>query len=393
MTLRESLLRFPLFALLPSRQMDEWLDASEDHEFAAGELLFREGSTGEWLYVVDQGRVRIVRSLKRGREIPVGIAGPGDVFGDYALLRPHENTATCRAVIDSRIARLPLQQLRAALSADITSNLKRWLQLHAVLHCLRGGPVLGFMSASSALRHLDYLEPTKFQQGTTIQADGLGENYWYFVEQGSVALHLPDGSVRDLKNGDCFGERALLNWKGLPIAVATEETSCLRISRADFCEDELQSANGQTITFAGGAKGDYVWLGQKGSWDCGLACLRMVASFHRRHLALDKLGTHAKGDDACLSLRDLQLFAQSAGLIGQAVRVDSSHLEDVTLPAIAHLKSGHFVVLFEHGHRGVVIGDPATSIVSLTEPEFWRMASGSMLLMEPSTIPHSSRTI
>ena len=40
---------------------------------------------------------------------------PGDVFGEYALLAPGNNTATCRTAAPSRLLRLPLAPLQGAL--------------------------------------------------------------------------------------------------------------------------------------------------------------------------------------------------------------------------------------------------------------------------------------
>jgi ABC-type bacteriocin/lantibiotic exporter with double-glycine peptidase domain len=54
--------------------------------------------------------------------------------------------------------------------------------------------------------------------------------------------------------------------------------------------------------------------------------------------------------------------AAEVGLPCQAVRVSVDRLGQVSLPAIAHLSSGHYVVLHELGAGGVVVGDPATGI-------------------------------
>ena len=68
--------------------------------------IFQENTPGAWVYLVVSGRVRIVRQLG-AREITLGMLQPGDLFGEYALLPPGHNTATCRSAAPSRLLRLP----------------------------------------------------------------------------------------------------------------------------------------------------------------------------------------------------------------------------------------------------------------------------------------------
>src|SRR5207249_38516 len=81
-----------------------------------------------------------------------------------------------------------------------------------------------------------------------------------------------------------------------------------------------------------------------------------------------------------MSLRQLLEAAASLGLRGQAVRVGPEQLGRVTLPAIAHLLSDHYVVLYELRPESVVVGDPAMGVVTLSIPRFWQAWSGNLLL-------------
>ena len=151
---------------------------------------------------------------------------PGDVFGEYALLPPGRNTATCRTAAPSRLLRLPLAPLRTALQGQKTvwRNLKNWLRLHTLLHFRRERAFLGFMSAESGLKLLDRLKPATFSAGETIQANGLAADTWHLIDRGTVRLQTGDepeatGGV-DLSPGETFGERGLLGSGDLPTAVA-----------------------------------------------------------------------------------------------------------------------------------------------------------------------------
>ena len=54
--------------------------------FAKGMIIFHKGGTGQTLYIIESGKVRIFILSESGQEISVNVYGPGDVFGELALL-------------------------------------------------------------------------------------------------------------------------------------------------------------------------------------------------------------------------------------------------------------------------------------------------------------------
>lgn len=76
--------------------------SGETLEYSNGDLVFAEGSPGDYLYVVAEGGVAV---RKHGEVVDTVIAefGPGDMFGEMALVdaRPHSAQAT--AVGDTRV--------------------------------------------------------------------------------------------------------------------------------------------------------------------------------------------------------------------------------------------------------------------------------------------------
>ena len=53
--------------------------------YRKGSLLIQEGDVGETLFVIQAGRVRAFSADERGREITLGLYGPGDYVGEMAL--------------------------------------------------------------------------------------------------------------------------------------------------------------------------------------------------------------------------------------------------------------------------------------------------------------------
>jgi len=51
-----------------------------------GELIVSQGSAGESLYIVARGQIRVYLSDETGKEIILGLEGPGAIFGEIAVL-------------------------------------------------------------------------------------------------------------------------------------------------------------------------------------------------------------------------------------------------------------------------------------------------------------------
>jgi diguanylate cyclase (GGDEF)-like protein len=67
------------------------------HDYRQDEVLFREGDVGEELYIVGVGRVASLIRLADGTDHQVGEFGPGDFFGEMAIIEQAPRSATCLA--------------------------------------------------------------------------------------------------------------------------------------------------------------------------------------------------------------------------------------------------------------------------------------------------------
>ena len=87
-------------------------------EFPAGTVVFREGDAGADMFIVESGQVDIVRKA-RGNE-PVASLGPGDFFGEMAILEDRPRFAGAVARTNVRALRIE----RAAFTDMLKQNVE-----------------------------------------------------------------------------------------------------------------------------------------------------------------------------------------------------------------------------------------------------------------------------
>jgi CRP-like cAMP-binding protein len=67
-----------------------------------GQIIFEEGSHGDWIYAIESGAVELSKATKGGRAVIV-VLQSGDVFGEIAFLARIPRTATARAVGETTV--------------------------------------------------------------------------------------------------------------------------------------------------------------------------------------------------------------------------------------------------------------------------------------------------
>jgi CRP-like cAMP-binding protein len=88
--------------------------------FAAGSVIVAQGEAGESAYIIVEGQCEAYRAAN-GRETLLRRMGPGDVFGETAVLAKKPRTASVRAATDVELM---------VVTSDLLSNalgLNRWM--------------------------------------------------------------------------------------------------------------------------------------------------------------------------------------------------------------------------------------------------------------------------
>jgi CRP/FNR family transcriptional regulator, cyclic AMP receptor protein len=91
----ETLKKVPLFAGLDDKELDQIARAMRERRYKAGEAVTEEGTGGAGFFVVQEGE----GDVTVGGEAK-GSIGPGDYFGEIALLNDSFRTASITARTD-----------------------------------------------------------------------------------------------------------------------------------------------------------------------------------------------------------------------------------------------------------------------------------------------------
>ncbi len=85
-------------ALLPEAERDAILSVGTAVRFADDDILVAQGETGDFLYVLTRGLVKIVVAAETGAETALAVRSRGDLIGEFGMLDSGPRSATVRAV-------------------------------------------------------------------------------------------------------------------------------------------------------------------------------------------------------------------------------------------------------------------------------------------------------
>ncbi|MBX5489561.1 MAG: cyclic nucleotide-binding domain-containing protein [Chloroflexi bacterium] len=111
---RSELGRMSLFRYCTSSELDPILDRLRAEEYASGAAIVRQGESGDRFYLLRRGRVGVYVATAAGEQ-PLGALGPGEYFGEMALLHERPRSATVRALVPTAVWSLSKADFQALI--------------------------------------------------------------------------------------------------------------------------------------------------------------------------------------------------------------------------------------------------------------------------------------
>ncbi len=92
-----------LFEDLSEEELGIVASRFRERDYVKHEIVFFEEDTGNYMYIVQEGRVKVSRLLPNGKEMILAFHEMGEYFGEMSLIDGRTSPATVTTVIPSRI--------------------------------------------------------------------------------------------------------------------------------------------------------------------------------------------------------------------------------------------------------------------------------------------------
>lgn len=229
------------------------------HRFAAGERIIAEGDVGDRVYILVSGKADVTASPVSGPagqssdDTRIGRVGPGEMFGELALLSPGERRqATVTCAEDAIALSFSYDELRRLFGTDpfLQARLSRTADIKLTAKFLLQRTPFSVLPPETVEELAKDVTRRSFDAGTPIVRQGSVGDRCYVLRSGRIRVTIADeGEEREiavLGEGTLFGEAALLSDSVRKATVtAVEASQCLLLYRSDLLklmEDNLQIA-------------------------------------------------------------------------------------------------------------------------------------------------------
>ncbi len=130
----EGLQAIPLFANLDEKDLSDIAGLLIQRKVPRDAVIFEEGTLGDYMYLIQEGQVKVTKMSEDGREKILEMFGPGDFFGDMSLFDREPRSAsikTTKACVLMALSRhdfLELLRQNPDVSMQVIQELSRRLR-------------------------------------------------------------------------------------------------------------------------------------------------------------------------------------------------------------------------------------------------------------------------
>jgi CRP/FNR family transcriptional regulator, cyclic AMP receptor protein len=108
----------PMFSGLQRDELLKFAELTRERTYPKGSVILFQGDPGDSLYVLRQGRAKVVLIGEDGREVILGVLEPGAHFGELALIDDQPRSAHVIAMEDSQLLILRREDFRRRVEAN-----------------------------------------------------------------------------------------------------------------------------------------------------------------------------------------------------------------------------------------------------------------------------------
>ena len=106
-----------LFSMLEDTYLKQIAEYCAPRSYKKGETIIKQGAPGVGLFIISSGKVKIVKELMRGEKLEIATHGPGDFFGEIAVLDNATRSASVIAVEETECLVITAWDFKARMKA------------------------------------------------------------------------------------------------------------------------------------------------------------------------------------------------------------------------------------------------------------------------------------
>jgi CRP/FNR family transcriptional regulator, nitrogen oxide reductase regulator len=145
--------RVPLLAGLPERDLLALAALTRADHYEREALIFSQGEPAERIWLLRDGRVKIIHQEEDGREVILEVVSPGEVFGGTVLFMP-SHPATAIAMTDVDVVSFPGEAYRRLIDTHPEIGRKLIAMLGARLRSMMGLQIMAGERVERRLAHI-----------------------------------------------------------------------------------------------------------------------------------------------------------------------------------------------------------------------------------------------
>ncbi|OQV18731.1 cGMP-dependent protein kinase 1 [Hypsibius exemplaris] len=231
-TIKQAILENDFMKNYDQQEISEIVDCMFYVEYAADELIIKEGEDGKVMYVLEDGEVEVTKDGKK-----LCSMGPGKVFGELAILYNTKRTATIRAVVPCKVWAIDRQSFQMIMMRQGIMKQQEYISF------LKSVPAMKGLPDDTLARVADVIDEYHYNDGEYVIRQGAKGDTFFIISKGRVKVTRKGSEleeekfIRYLERGDFFGEKALRgeeNRTANIIADCKEGVSCLVLDRESF---------------------------------------------------------------------------------------------------------------------------------------------------------------
>jgi CRP-like cAMP-binding protein len=106
----------PILSPLSDEELEGLARLAHQRRLDDGQFLFCEGDQPLWFYIVEQGKVKVVKQAASGKEFIISLFTPGEMVGEVAVFQGKPYPASAQAVGTTIVLSISGQDLLTFLS-------------------------------------------------------------------------------------------------------------------------------------------------------------------------------------------------------------------------------------------------------------------------------------